>query len=894
MPRCTLPVPSLLAAGTVCLLLLCVPIIRPDAPEGGDAPSAAGVRGPRPAPRAAPLTPRAADEPLVAGTGSPLRATPAGAGVDPGPPPGAGGPGGGGGGGGGGAGAEPEVPLLVSEALPPGVPGLDRVPGVATFGLPFAEGQVPELAGRPALDVDGADVFQFRTLASWPDGTVRWALCDAQLELAADQTDASLTIVPGSGASTQPPVASMEAGLIVLDTGPLRAWVRPGAFNLLDRVVVDGVEFVASGASPGVVGQRADGALLVADPVGTTVVVEENGPARAVVRADGELVSVPEGMPAVDVTCRIVARRGSRDVEVTVTVRNADLARPEHLEIQGIEAALVVDVGPQIEATYAGADAETSLSLGPAEWSYLYQAHSTAPVTDVGPSGYKPHVPKLEGGGFAQEGYTIVRNGSPVVPLGSPSSYPGHGYARAAGAKGAVTVALRHMPRQWPAAIEVWGNGLVSAGLFSQRNAAPYVFVWRQHESRTAVFSFAGGAAPPPARDVARRLDAPIVGRAADFAHYDAAGVLPYRLLTIEQQDLAYELMGLQAAVSPPSEPFLLRRYLQAAGGGGENNHANIERRLGLWLRHGDGGAYQRALSDALYKAEWQIERSDGWDHADDPGASNDVEQGEMPFYTIGHQGDDSHRYRDGMILASYLTGDPRFAEALGDEVEILVAEPYEADFTRPVAMTLRALALLHAYDGDPLLRQRLEERLVQTNELLLSEDETAGWEAPPAQGARGYYAHESEVPEAPEVKYATRGFFAASLMPLGLYHAARELGPATPEGLAAAARVFDLARYTRNELFPFFADPDDRRLVYAYDIGALEVLSFETFDAHPILLPMGVAWELTGDASFLDKGVEQLEAWQAHGTLDDLESRFDVQHFLHAWLTSQAADEAP
>ena len=49
--------------------------------------------------------------------------------------------------------------------------------------------------------------------------------------------------------------------------------------------------------------------------------IEENGPARAVVRADGTLER-PDGTDVVDFTCRITARAKSSSLEVTFTVRN--------------------------------------------------------------------------------------------------------------------------------------------------------------------------------------------------------------------------------------------------------------------------------------------------------------------------------------------------------------------------------------------------------------------------------------------------------------------------------------------------------------------------------------------------------------------------------------------
>ncbi len=56
-----------------------------------------------------------------------------------------------------------------------------------TFGVPLARGRVADVSRLRAwrLDDDGALPIQARSLSSWPDGSVRWALVDTQLELQA-------------------------------------------------------------------------------------------------------------------------------------------------------------------------------------------------------------------------------------------------------------------------------------------------------------------------------------------------------------------------------------------------------------------------------------------------------------------------------------------------------------------------------------------------------------------------------------------------------------------------------------------------------------------------------------------------------------------------------------
>jgi len=788
--------------------------------------------------------------------------------------------------------AELAVPLIVQEALPAGAVGLARDGEVVTFGLPLANAlQVIDVGGRPSIAVLGSDVWQARTLAKWPDGAAKWALVDALVDVPANGADESLLATVGEGVSDGADIASESGGVITLDTGVLEATVPKSGFNVLDTVEVDGVEVVKSGTSAGITGLTTDGVLLAPGP-GTSVVVEENGPARAVVRADGELVRLSNGEPEIAFTCRITARAQSRDVEVTLTLRNASLARPAHVQLAGVEVLIGADVGGNANALFAAPDGFDQVSLTSGQLAYLYQAQSTADVVGLANSGYHPHIPKVEGENdeLVEQGYELVVDGLSLVSTSS-DVHPENGWASLRGDAGGVTVAIRHMPYLYPAALEVSGAGFVSAGLWTQRNGADYAFVWRQHESRTCAFSFYGGSGTEFAGNVARRLDHPLAARAADYDYYDMAGVFAYDLLTVEEQNAAYAAMGLPHTVDIDNDGFAVTRHIAASGGGGFNNHANIERRLaGEWLRHGHGGQLQNALGDALYKAEWQIERSDDFDDADDPGATNAAPFGEE-WYSIGFQADIEHRYREGIILAYYLTGDERFKAALDDEVENL-SDLWLAPNSRAMSSAMRQIALVAEFSGSPVLLSELEER-VAFHALPVLEDPGItpwGWQAEPGVGTRGYFAYDNQTPEKyafdPVPTYATKGFFEASLMPIAYYHAARVLGPQSELGSTARLRLFDLAHYTDAELMPTAGNPD-KRLAYIYDVLGEEVLQWESFYFHPILLAMAEAYAQSGQIKYLNKGVFQIEGFYeaSPGNMESLDSRLDVQHFLKTYL---------
>jgi len=66
-------------------------------------------------------------------------------------------------------------------------------------------------------------------------------------------------------------------------------------------------------------------------------------------------------------------------------------------------------------------------------------------------------------------------------------------------------------------------------------------------------------------------------------------------------------------------------------------------------------------------------------------------------------------------------------------------------------------------------------------------------------------------------------------------------------------------------------------------------VTEWEQSHFHPIHLGMAEAWRQTGDVSYLMKGVEQAQAFAAHGNLKHLDHRVEFQHFCRAVLDFMA-----
>jgi hypothetical protein len=147
-----------------------------------------------------------------------------------------------------------------------------------------------------------------------------------------------------------------------------------------------------------------------------------------------------------------------------------------------------------------------------------------------------------------------------------------------------------------------------------------------------------------------------------------------------------------------------------------------------------------------------------------------------------------------------------------------------------------------------------------------------------------------SDEPDLAGENFQNRGWISASLEPLAFFHTARVLDDSEFKDLARG-RMIDLVQWTRVELFPWFADADQRHLVYSYAVSQQVVVDWEQYDFHPILFGMAETFAETQDVRFLMKGVEQIQAFEAHDTgpfdtnLYLLDNRLECQHFMHAFM---------
>jgi len=182
-----------------------------------------------------------------------------------------------------------EVPLELcglGRGWPAGLP--------LTFGVPLAQGRV--FAGDRCEFHTGNVLtpVQTRILSQWPDGSARWLLADTLAPAAAGAAQLHVSAEPAADST---PLARPVAAGALAESGDLRV-LLDGGLRIERR---DGTAWKRMADGLELTGALADGrALRGGTPQGVTI--EENGPRRAVIRAD---IPVTDGQGVVHLRCRL-------------------------------------------------------------------------------------------------------------------------------------------------------------------------------------------------------------------------------------------------------------------------------------------------------------------------------------------------------------------------------------------------------------------------------------------------------------------------------------------------------------------------------------------------------------------------------------------------------------
>ncbi|MCD6359680.1 MAG: fibronectin type III domain-containing protein, partial [Armatimonadetes bacterium] len=185
-------------------------------------------------------------------------------------------------------------------------------------GVPIARGELASADRCRLLDADGRPVpAQFRELAYWPDGSVKWLLVSLVREGGAGQ----YVLEYGRDVSTPP----VDGGIVVEPTGDglrittdrFQADISRERFAPPGTVTMDG-RVVATGGEGLVLVDAEGNRYTSADTPATRFEVEEAGPVRVVLRVEGTLRG--DESEGLRYRCRMYFYRGFAGIPTEVSV----------------------------------------------------------------------------------------------------------------------------------------------------------------------------------------------------------------------------------------------------------------------------------------------------------------------------------------------------------------------------------------------------------------------------------------------------------------------------------------------------------------------------------------------------------------------------------------------
>src|SRR6185312_7162630 len=198
-------------------------------------------------------------------------------------------------------------------------------------------------------------------------------------------------------------------------------------FNVLDQVVVGGKTLVASGSSAGLTlmgpaaGQTSCGTCTTpytsSNDATSTAVVEENGPVRTVIKADGAHKDA-SGNTYMRYTVRMAFYKGKSYVRTTVSLRNADVDTSTFNSAYKGFSSYELRITPTLGASrqYAFGNDTTTPTTGSFSGSqnaYLYQAYTKDMEHTDWSASTAPLITR-SGSTYAQNGYQVSVGGSTV------------------------------------------------------------------------------------------------------------------------------------------------------------------------------------------------------------------------------------------------------------------------------------------------------------------------------------------------------------------------------------------------------------------------------------------------------------------------------------------------
>lgn len=544
--------------------------------------------------------------------------------------------------------ASAEDPSVQEEATvtltePPSIPGFPVALHVGTVagwsgvsvpvtsGVPLPRGIHANLATLRVTTAAGTPVpAQFRALSRWSDGSLRWVLVDFQADLSGGEyrLDGS-----GSGAPSTNLTVTESAGAIDVSTGVLAFRVSRTAFRLFESVKIDrdndgqvDDECLDTAALNGVVVADGGTGFRMDQAVPDSISVEEAGPMRVCIRAEGRHRASPGGADRLRWIVRIHAWNNLPYVKVVYTFKNTQLSgQPNgdnaaqaaqvasHVDADAVTLELPLVFPSAPSALFGGSAGTHGGTLGGGQSATLFQTYTGAyDATDSGnpqPAGSDGSSSDPLTNAWATGGPEQITYSLSGAVSGSGGHAPGWMQMAAGSASDLLRVSavLRDFWQLHPKTLTAQGNGLLKIGIWPDEAWRLQVFegAMKTHEVLLAFERAAStsSAAAGALADLAN--DAPFA--ACDPLHYRNARVFGEIAVTnAAMTDVSRFQPAHQARAAAYMSEFL-RHLGDLVGDRADGNGSASGHEYGMW-NYGDDKIND--AEGAWENQHWSISRA--------------------------------------------------------------------------------------------------------------------------------------------------------------------------------------------------------------------------------------------------------------------------------------------
>ena len=250
--------------------------------------------------------------------------------------------------------------------------GVARSAAAIRFGFPMPQGALYDCAKMRVLTPEADEVpAQFTPTAFWPDDSLKWVLIDFTVSLE-PKREKTCVVEFGSDVKRAPMASGLrceqDAERVTVTTGPLKASIDKRRFNVLRAVWLDRDRDGKFADRARAIASSEDGVRLVNEngkafvlsaQTPSSVLIEERGPKRIVVRVEGDYAAA-DGERYMSYITRLTFRDQSSAIGIAHTHVNA-YVKTEFTDITslGMQFSLAGDVSDAVVGVPDGGDAIT-------------------------------------------------------------------------------------------------------------------------------------------------------------------------------------------------------------------------------------------------------------------------------------------------------------------------------------------------------------------------------------------------------------------------------------------------------------------------------------------------------------------------------------------------------